>query len=145
MWGKHFAPHDIRATDLSTGKTRYEAAERLGWKFDLVPDIGIDDGIAAGQLMLDRSWIDTTRCAPFLEAIGQYRREWKESLGQFGDRPVHDWSSHGADMWRYAAVIEEQMQVVRLPPRRRVVPRHRFDHHRWGPGPGSKGSLGWMH
>ena len=22
VYGKHFAPHDIRATDLSTGKTR---------------------------------------------------------------------------------------------------------------------------
>ena len=135
------APHDIRATDLSTGKTRYETSKALGWQFDIVPDLGVDDGISAGRLMFDRAWIDETRCAPFLEAMGQYRREWKDNQGQFGDRPVHDWSSHPADMWRYAAVIEEQMLAARPAPRRGIPkPRGRFE----GRG-GSGGDLSWTH
>lgn len=109
VWGKHFAPHDIRATDLSTGKTRYETAANLGWKFDIVPDIGVDDGINAGRLLFARLWISEKPCAQFIEAIGQYRREWKEATGQFGDKPVHDWASHPADQYRYAAVVEDQM------------------------------------
>lgn len=109
VWGKHFAPHDIRSTDLSTGKTRYETAKALGWHFEVVPDIGVDDGIQAGRLLFARTWIDETKGADFIEAIGQYRREWKEKLGKFGDHPVHDWASHPADMFRYAAVVEDKM------------------------------------
>ena len=91
VWGRHFAPHDIKATELGTGKTREETSKTLGWPFEIVPDIGVDDGISAGRLLLPRLWIDETRCATFVEALGQYRREWNERLGQFGDRPVHDW------------------------------------------------------
>jgi hypothetical protein len=52
-----------------------------------------------------------SRCTTFLEALGQYRREWNDRLGQFGDQPVHDWASHPADMFRYAAVVEDKMRM----------------------------------
>jgi len=122
VWGKHFAPHDIRATDLSTGKTRYETAKALGWHFEVVPDMGVDDGINAGRLMFSRLWIDETRCGEFIEAIGQYRREWKEKLGKFGDHPVHDWASHPADMYRYAALVEDKMTNERREKKASTLP-----------------------
>lgn len=109
VWGKHFAPHDIRATDIGTGKTRLETAASLGWRFDVVPDIGVDDGINAGRLMFARLWIDDTKCQMFIDAIGQYRQEWDERKGMFRDIPLHDWTSHPADMYRYAAVVEDKM------------------------------------
>jgi hypothetical protein len=34
----------------------------------------------------------------------------------FRDVPRHDWASHPADMYRYAAVIEEQMVTERRTP-----------------------------
>jgi phage terminase large subunit len=111
VWGKHFAPHDIRSTDLSTGKTRLETAKNLGWEFEVVPEIGVDDGISAGRLMFARLWINEAPCAQFIEAIGQYRLEWNERLGQFGTKPIHDWSSHPSDMYRYAAVVEDKMRA----------------------------------
>lgn len=109
VWGKHFAPHDVRSTDLSTGKTRIQTAEALGWPFEVVPEIGVDNGIAAGRLLFPRLWIDEVKCQQFIDAIGQYRQEWDEKRGMFRDIPLHDWTSHPADMYRYAAVIEEQM------------------------------------
>jgi hypothetical protein len=116
VWGKHFAPHDIRATDIGTGKTRHETAAALGWMFEIVPSIGVDDGINAGRLLFPRCWFDEQKCQLFLDAIGQYRQEWDEKRGMFRDQPLHDWTSHPADMFRYAAVIEDQM--VRETPRR---------------------------
>jgi hypothetical protein len=125
IWGKHFAPHDVRATDLSTGKTRLATALALGWAFEVVPEIGIDDGISAGRLMFARVWIDDTKCQLFLDAIGQYRQEWDEKKGMFRDIPLHDWTSHPADMYRYAAVVEEQMTNekprVTMPPQPAAV------------------------
>lgn len=109
IYGKHFAPHDIRATDLGTGKTRLELAQKLGWGFQVVPEVGVDNGITAGRLMFDRCWFDEEHCRPFIDAIGQYRQEWDEKRGTFRDVPYHDWTSHDADMFRYAALVEEQM------------------------------------
>jgi phage terminase large subunit len=109
VYGKHLAPHDIAATDLSTGKTRAATAKALGWEFTTVPDIGLDDGINAGKLMFPRLWIDEQKCEAFLDAIGQYKEHWDEKRGVFTGVPEHNWASHPADMYRYAAVAEELM------------------------------------
>lgn len=109
IYGKHFAPHDIKATEQGTGKTKQETAEKLGIKFEVVPNIGVDNGINAGKLMFARLWVDETRCADWLEAISQYHQEWDEARGMFIEKPYHDWTSHGADEYRYASVVEAQM------------------------------------
>jgi hypothetical protein len=134
VFGKHFAPHDIKATELGTGKTRLEMADRLGWHFTIVPDIGLAEGITALRTMFARLYIDETLCKDFLEAIVQYRRQWFVKLGVYGNEPVHDWTSHGADMARYAAVAEDLMTNDK--PRR----------HTSTPPPTNRdvASLGWM-
>jgi pterin-4a-carbinolamine dehydratase len=109
VWGKHFAPHDVRATDIGTGKTRLETAASLGWPFEIVPEMRVDDGINAGRLLFPRLWVDEQKCQQFLDAIGQYRQEWDDKRGMFRDTPLHDWTSHPADMFRYAAAVEDQM------------------------------------
>lgn len=113
VWGKHFAPHDVRATDLSTGKTRLETAAKLGWPFEVVPELGVDDGINAGRLLFPKLWIDERKCQPFIDAIGSYRQEWDDKRGMFRDLPLHDWASHPADMYRYAAIVVDQMHMDR--------------------------------
>lgn len=109
VWGGHFAPHDIRSTDIGSGKTRWDIAAALGWSFRVVPSVSVDDGIAAARLLWPRLYIDETKCQPFLDAIGQYRQEWDEKRGLFRDIPLHDWTSHFADQFRYAALVEDQM------------------------------------
>lgn len=121
IWGKHFAPHDVRATDLSTGKTRLQTAAGLGWKFDVVPELTIDDGISAARLLFPRLWIDEVKCQYFIDAIGQYRQAWDEKKGMFKDEHLHDWTSHPADMYRYASLVEEQMTNEK--PKQTVWPR----------------------
>jgi phage terminase large subunit len=116
VWGKHFAPHDIRTTDIGTGKTRIETAASLGWPFQVVPEIGVDNGINAARLMFPRTFFDEQKCQQALDALGQYRQEWDERKGIFRDVPLHDWASHPADMFRYAAVVEDQMVRVEAVP-----------------------------
>ena len=36
-------------------------------------------------------------------------QEWDENRGMFLEKPYHDWTSHAADEYRGAAVIEDQM------------------------------------
>lgn len=109
IYGKHFGPHDIKATDAGTGKTFEEQARALGITFTEIPDIGVEEGITAGQIAFSHLFIDERKNQLWLDAIGQYRREWDEKKGMFKDAPYHDWTSHFADEYRYAAVIEDQM------------------------------------
>ena len=66
--------------------------------------------------------MDETKCENWLECIGHYRRPWDDRRGMFGDSPVHDYASHPADMWRYAAIIEDKMTNLRVVKRRPMRP-----------------------
>lgn len=108
-YGYHFGPHDLEATDVGSGKTRIETASLLGLKFRMVPDVSIDDGINAAQMTLSNLWVDKENCKEWLRSMKNYVREWDERRGAYKDIPFHNWASHGADEFRYAAIVEKQM------------------------------------
>lgn len=105
-YAQHFAPHDIQVRELSTGKSRLEIARELGIDFDIAPNLPIDDGINAVRQRFPRMYFDKDKCSAFLNAISQYQKEWNEKMGDFKDKPLHDWTSHAADMLRYFAVSD---------------------------------------
>lgn len=109
IYGKYFAPHDIKATDISTGKTRLETAEKLGVKFEVIPRGNVDDRINAGKLLFNRLWVDESNCQVWLDYIIQYRQKWDDKKGMFLEEPYHDFTSHAADELGYAAIIEDEM------------------------------------
>lgn len=109
VYGYHFGPHDIEATDISTGKSRRETAKKLGITFKIVPDISIEDGINAGQVTLATMWVDKEKCKEWIRSIKNYCREWDDKRGSYKDIPFHNWASHGADEFRYAAIVADKM------------------------------------
>lgn len=109
LYGKHFAPHDVRAKEESTGKTRLQFAKDLGLEFDIIPSISVDDGIDKGKLLFNRLWIDSARCEDWVDTISAYHTEYDENKKMMKEVPVHDWTSHAADVHRYAAIVEDQM------------------------------------
>lgn len=109
VYGRHFAPHDIEVRELGTGKSRKEIAENLGINFELVPNLPIIDGINIARAFWQKLWVDKTSCAQFLEAIPQYTKEYDEDAKIFKDKPNHDWTSHAADMLRYAAIVGDEL------------------------------------
>lgn len=108
-YGKHFAPHDIQSTDVSTGKTRIEYAKSFGITFTLVPDVSVDDGINSARLMLSKLIIDREKCKEWVKSMKNYTREWDEKRGMYKETPFHNWASHGADEWRYASLCYDLM------------------------------------
>jgi phage terminase large subunit len=108
-YGKHFAPHDIQVRELGTGKSRLEVAKELGINFEIVPNISIQDGIDAGRRFFKKLWVDKTNCKDWLKLIPQYTKEYDEDKKIFKDKPLHDWTSHGADEHRYASLVEDKM------------------------------------
>jgi len=115
-YGKHFAPHDIKVSDYSlTGnQSRWEVAKDLGIEFDIIPNLSIQDGINSGRMFFSKLYIDKTKCAEFIDAIPQYSLEYNEKLKTFKDTPLHDWTSHFADEHRYAAIVSDLMNNVKV-------------------------------
>jgi len=110
LYGNHFAPHDIEVKELGTGSTRLETARQLGINFKVVKRLPIDDGIAALRRNFSKLWIDKDRCAILVDALGAYRKEWNDKMGEFKSTPLHDWSSHCADMMRYWAMSNQEAE-----------------------------------
>jgi phage terminase large subunit len=104
VYGKHFAPHDIKVRELGTGISRLEKARELGIDFLVADNIPVMDGIEAVRSMLSRTWIDEKRCVPLIKALENYRREYDAKRQTYKDNPLHDFSSHFADSARYMAV-----------------------------------------
>lgn len=105
-YGEHYAPHDIEVRELSSGKSRREIAQSLGINFNVAPNLPIDDGINAARMRFKTLWIDETKCSAFIAAISQYQKEWNDKMGDYKPHPLHDWTSHAADMFRYWAVTK---------------------------------------
>lgn len=110
VYGQHLAPHDIQVREMGTGKSRLEVAEALGIHFDIVPNIGVADGIQAVRSIFTRCWFDVEKCDRGIQALKTYRKEYSDRLSTYRDSPLHDWASHGADAFRMLAVGLELIQ-----------------------------------
>ena len=111
LYGKHNAPHDIQVRELGSGRSRLETASSLGIKFDVVPNASLEDGIHAARMLMGRCLFDKDKCFPLIEALQHYRWDYNDKMGQFKTHPVHDWSSHAADAYRYLAIGHKDKQT----------------------------------
>jgi hypothetical protein len=109
-YGTHWAPHDIQVRELASGRSRLEAAASLGIRFQVAPNVALEDGIHAARMLFPRCWFDADKCKAGLEALQHYRRDYNTRLNEFKAVPVHDWSSHGADAFRYLATRQKTPQ-----------------------------------
>ncbi len=98
-------PHDAETNGkFATGKSISEIVRENGFKVRIAPNLSVEEGINQGRLLMARALIDEKACAAGLEALGAYRWDYNQRLDELKPTPVHDWASHGADAWRYAAV-----------------------------------------
>lgn len=103
VYGSHFLPHDVDVEELGTGTSRKATLEGLGVRVTVLPMTKVYERINAARLILPQCWFDAERCGRGLDALKNYRREWDERRKVFHDKPLHDWSSHGADAFGYLA------------------------------------------
>jgi hypothetical protein len=101
---EHILPHDVRVRELGTGKSRLEMLEDSGLEVKIAPRMGLDDGIQAVRRLLPRCWFNVPKVQTGLNCLRNYRRDYDEKRKIFFERPLHDWSSHGSDSFRYLAL-----------------------------------------
>ncbi|MCU1752159.1 terminase [Pseudomonas sp. 6D_7.1_Bac1] len=114
-YSEHWGPHDIDNREFgSDAKTRRELAQegyeidgqKYCMTFQVVPKIGINDGIEAVREILPLCVFDESKCEKGIGCLENYRKEWDDKRGCWKDRPLHDWTSHGSDGFRYFAVAK---------------------------------------
>ncbi|WP_339053247.1 terminase [Arsenophonus endosymbiont of Crataerina pallida] len=112
-YASHNAPHDIDNREFgSDAKSRREIAregydiggQKYTIRFDVVPRLSIDEGIEAVREILPNCVFDEHQCAEGIANLEAYRKEWNDRLGCWKDKPLHDFTSHDADAFRYFAV-----------------------------------------
>jgi len=110
---EHFLPHDIEVKEQSTNKTRKELFKSMiSDNITVVPRMADkQDGIIAVRTVFPKMWFDQTKCEDFLDALSQYRHEWKEKPGDWAKNPYHDWTSHPADMFQIFAMSYNRINL----------------------------------
>jgi hypothetical protein len=113
-----FLPHDAKARELQTGKTREEFFRDHGYNNVTIlrPSsykFGQDDINMVVRPKFSRCWFDEEKCKRLLECLRAYHFEYDSKNRLLKDKPCHDWSSHAADAFMYSLIAEtEQIEVA---------------------------------
>lgn len=119
---RHYLPHDARAKTLATQVSVLDQclAEWGAGAVEVIPAMDLLDGIQAARALLESPMRFHARCdesplpgvASGLEALRSYKYAWDDKLLTFTRTPVHDWSSHAADAWRYLALARKRAEAM---------------------------------
>lgn len=107
-FGTHYLPHDGFAKDFKTGKSAQEIMEALGCTVEQTPNMGIEEGIRAARMTFSRIYFDKQKAARLIECLKRYRRHINKQTNEAGSA-LHDEFSHGADAFRYAALVADSL------------------------------------
>ncbi|MDV5356529.1 terminase [Enterobacter asburiae] len=120
-YGEHWGPHDIENREFGAdAKSRKELAQEgyeidgqmYSMTFNVVPKAGVDTGIESVREILSSCLFDEEKCAEGISHLEGYRKEWDDKRGCWKDKPLHDFTSHGADGFRYFAVAKNNRKQV---------------------------------
>jgi phage terminase large subunit len=99
--------------------------DSLGLKnITLAPLHRIEDGINAVRVCIPKCWFDEQKCQRGLDALKLYRSDWDDMLQVLRPGPVHDWTSHAADAFRYLAMTLDKRTAPSAFHRRIEYSRH---------------------
>ena len=107
-WGTDWLPHDGRAKDVKTGTSAEELLTKLGRSVRIVPSTDIEQGIKVARLVFPRVYFDDAKAMRLIDCLKRYRRRINQATNEPGP-PEHDEYSHGADAFRYMALIADKI------------------------------------
>ena len=118
-WGQVWLPHDGFSKDFKTGKSADEMMLSMGWNVARTPNMDIEGGIKAAREVFERIYFDAEKTKRLVECLKRYRRNIGQKTGEAGS-PLHDEFSHGADAFRYLALVADQLKNTNTKPKKAV-------------------------
>ncbi len=120
-YGGHYLPHDSMHERIGMEGSIKDQLEGMGLKcFGLGAD-SISAGIESARQLLKTCYFDEDKCEKGLRSLRNYKYEYDEKRKTFSRKPLHDWTSHASDAFRYLAVSahnfepEEKPVQVKIP------------------------------
>lgn len=109
-WGTVWLPHDGFHKKHQTGIDDRQVMEGLGWSVDPngVPNIEVATGIDRAREIFPRIYFNKERTERLVECLKRYRWNINSKTGQ-ATQPLHDEFSHGADAFRYLALVADML------------------------------------
>lgn len=106
LYARHHLPHDADAKHLAAaGRSIADQLRTLNVKpITVHPAQDVLHGINQARLMFARCYFDGGRCERLLDALAFYHARVDDKHQVERPEPEHDWSSHGADAFRYLAI-----------------------------------------
>jgi len=107
-WGNIWLPHDGFHTRHQTGKDDATILRGLGWTVQQVPNVHVNSGIDRAREIFPRVYFNKARTERLVECLKRYRWNISQKTGE-AVSPLHDEFSHGADAFRYLALVADQL------------------------------------
>lgn len=107
-WGTMWLPHDAFHATPESGRTPARILSDLGWKTRQVPNQPIETGIKSARMAFGQMHFDKVKADRLIQCLKRYRRNIPTATNEPAS-PVHDEYSHGADAFRYLALVAPQL------------------------------------
>jgi hypothetical protein len=113
-------PHDAMAKSLQTGRTTIEQFLSAQFPVRIAPNVALQHGIDAVRSVLPYTHF-SPKCEHGIDALRSYRRQYDEIRRIYRDTPLHDWSSHPSDAFRYLSLVAQKRIVRATAPERPAI------------------------
>jgi len=110
-------PHDAQNKTLAAaGRSIEDIVRSAGFKTRVLERVPVVDSINAARTIFPNCYFDRENTADGLNCLRHYRYEVDPDTGQFSRNPMHDRYSHGADAFRYIALMVREPAKVKKKP-----------------------------
>lgn len=107
-WGSLWLPHDAMHATPESGRTPNKILQDLGWNTQPIPNQPIETGIKQARQTFKQVYFDKVGAARLIQCLKRYKRHIPTSTNEPA-APVHDEHSHGADAFRYLALVAPKL------------------------------------
>ena len=118
-------PHDAKNSTLAAaGMTIEQIVRNAGFKTRVLERVPVVDSINAARTIFPKCYFDRENTADGLQCLRHYRYEVDPDTKQFSRTPLHDHYSHGADAFRYIALMIQEPRKTRQRPQSAQLGQH---------------------
>lgn len=117
-----FVPHDAKQGKFQSGFSHAEILQGLLYQAGIDGTVQIapkpnskQEAINAVRSVFSTYFFNETLVNDMITKVSLYHRKYDKDKGCFGEQPVHDWTSHAADMLTTDALTRDQQGVLLNP------------------------------
>lgn len=114
-----YFPHDMKVKEFAGGKKRIDVAREalIDQKVHVLKKSSVEEGIDVVRRVLPYCYFKKDNekygIKYLLYALTSYRKEYDEKKQEYKNNPLHDWSSHPSDCFRYLASVVDK-EILRI-------------------------------